>query len=204
MSIIQNHSGGSNPWINANNGAAVGQGLPTCDRRRDPTIHNNYPYKLLINRFNQDELGGGGCICIDCTPLVVGDVITLIELGGGKSLREVQWDVKQADPTFSFDLEIRKVSDLNAAGVVVQAGLGTAVTDGAEALDLYFSKYGVPCAGKDCYGRDIVPVPGGFDHAMLVAVVKALPTGSATGCKASCAPMGTTQMDVFAAVSDFK
>jgi hypothetical protein len=204
MSIIQMHEGGRNPFINANNGDAVGQGLPTCNIRRDPTFHNTLPYKHIIKRFNQDDIGGGGCICLDCTPLVVGDVITLGEVAGGTALKDVLWDVFATDPTFQIDLEVRKVSDLSAAGVVLKAGVGAAVEDGMAFPNLYMSKYGVPCAGKDCYGQNIVPVPGGFDHGMIVAVVKALPTGAATGCKANCNPLGTLQFNLSYVVTDLR
>lgn len=202
MAIIQLHEGGANPFLYEAYCDPKGQGLPKCDTPTNPTTHNTYPYKHIRKVFNRSDEFVGGCICKDCPPVAVGDVITLGVVPGGTSLKDVQWDVINPDPTFEIDLEVRKVADLNAAGTVLAAGLGGQIEDGAASPNLYFSKYGVPCNGKDCYGDAVTA--DGFDHGVIVAVVKALPTGAPSGCSVGCAPFGTLQFQLGYIVTDLR
>jgi hypothetical protein len=200
MTVFQMHDGGLNPLL-WSQGSQNPQGLPKCDQQDVIASHYVIPYKAVIKHVGQTNMGDG-CECKDCTPVAVGDVITLIKLPGGQSLNQIQWDVKRADPTFKFDLEIRKDTDLTAPGTVVFAGLGTAIADGADFTPHYYSKYAVPCPGKDCYG--VANTAGGYDHAMIVMVVKTLPTGGQGGCSLKCNPLGSLQMDLAAVVGDLR
>lgn len=202
MAVYQFHEGGKDPSILGPQSAAKGQGLPACDTSITPAVYNTLPWKHIKRCIMPDQFSDG-CICTDDLTLAVGDVLTLGIIPGGSTLAHVQWDVCKADPTFEFDLEIRKVANLTAAGTVVEAGLGKVVADGAENPNVYFSKYGVAtCPGKDCYGN--ANNAAGFDHGALVAVVKALPTGAAAGCNAKKSVFGSAEFCVSYIVSDLR
>lgn len=200
MAVYQLHDGGFNPLLWSQNGQNP-QGLPKCDQVDAPASHYSLPYKAILKSINQTEVSGG-CECKDCTPLAVGDVVTIGKIPGGSALMHVQWDVLQADKTLELDLEVRKTNSLTTAGTVIATSLGNEVRDGANFTPTYFSKYGVTCPGKDCYGN--VTNTGGFDHAMLVLVVKALPTGGTGGCSLKCSVFGNAKMDFGYTVSDLK
>lgn len=202
MAVYQFHEGGKDPSILGPQAAEKGQGLPACDAKFTPATHNTLPFKHIKRCIAPDQFSDG-CICTDDITLAVGDVLTLGLIPGGQSLTHVQWDVCKADPTFEFDLEIRKVATLATAGTVVKAGLGTAVADGAANPNVYFSKYGVAtCPGKDCYGA--AANAAGYDHGALVAVVKALPTGAAAGCNAKKSVFGSAEFCVSYVVTDLR
>jgi hypothetical protein len=200
MAIFQMHDGGLNPLLWSQNGSNP-QGIPKCSQEDIVASHYTWPFKTVIKHVGQTNMGDG-CECKDCTPVAVGDVITIGKIPAGQSLNQVQWDVISPDPTFKFDLEVRKDVDLTVAGTVIHAGLGTAVEDGADFTHTYFSKYAVPCPGKDCYGN--ATTAGGYDHAMIVMVVKALPTGGQGGCSLKCSPLGSLKFDLKYVVGDLR
>lgn len=209
MKIVQYHQGGVNPAVHSQNGQNP-QGLPTCDRKTDPAFHNTFPYKHIIRKFNQDDFGGG-CICTDKIDLEIDGIITIGVIPAGTTLKDLQWDVIKTDSTFQVDIEVIKASVVVAAGVsgsvvpagaVVKAGLGEAIEDGAASPNTYFSKYAVPCTGKDCYG--VAETKGGLDHGLIVLRVKALPTGVGSGCNADKAAFGTLQANFSYVVTDLR
>lgn len=193
MAIRQMHEGGLNPFLFNQNGRDP-QGLPACSQEQAVVNHNIRSRQLVIKKIGQTDFNNG-CECKDCEPLAIGDVVTLGVVPGGSLLTVVEWDVIQPDPTLLFDLEIRRVSTIaTAAATPQEAGLGIAQTDGAEVVNRFFSKYGTPCVGKDCNGKAVTS--GGYDHGIIVMVVKALPTGGTGGCSIKCNPFGSLKFDL--------
>lgn len=200
MAVIHYHLGGADPKLWSRNGLHP-QGLAKCDEQRNLASHFATP-NLLIGRSVPGESMEGGCACRDCEPLVVGDVITLIELPAGTLAQTIAYDVSNPDATFRFDLEVRNITDLTVAGTVVEAGLGGAKKDGAEAVNIYSSKYAeAGCKGRDCLGA--TTTYDGLDHQMLVMVVKALATPAA-GCNPGCNPVGALKFDAWVNFQQFR
>ena len=192
MTIRQMHEGGLNPFLFNQNGRDP-QGLPKCDLELAVVNHNAEARETVIKKIGQTDFNSG-CECKDCEPLAIGDVVTLGVVPGGSMLTVVQWDLIQPDPTLLFDLEMRKVATIATAGQPIATGFGPTVIDGAVDVNQFFSKYGTPCVGKDCNGKSVNGK--GYDHGIIVMVVKALPTGGTGGCNIKCNPFGSLKFDL--------
>lgn len=189
MALIFLHDGSINPsttYVGQPTGALS---LPKCDDDFQPNMHSTWPYKHIRKVI---KAKAAECCSVQNAALAIDDVVTLALVPAGSSAVHLQWDITSGDPTLQFDLELRKAATPLVAGVAVPSstGLGEKREDNAVALNTYFSKYGTPCAGKDCFDGSATTTDG-KDHGVLVMVIKALPTGVSGGCATSLSRFGT-------------
>lgn len=205
MAIIYKQNGGLNPvpFVGQKSGQASVFG---CNEDFQTNMHSTYPYKHNRVSIGADDFGDG-CICPTEDVLAVGDVVVLAEIPAGQTLKDVKWRIAASDPTFRFDLDVRKSAAILVADATapLAIGAGGTVSDGFVSPNQFFSEFGLAaCPGKDCYGETITPPPAGRDHGVLVMVVTAVPTGVPPSCSTVLKQFGTFKATFDLVVTDLR